>query len=80
MWASRREYASHSFLATKLAFIHEIADLCDLAGADIDALRLAFKPEADDVRESPEVAFISKLREQGAHIRASDPQALGNAR
>lgn len=29
------KYASNSFLATKIAFVNEIANLCDVAGADI---------------------------------------------
>ena len=29
------KYASNAFLATKISFINEIADLCELAGADV---------------------------------------------
>ncbi len=32
------KYASNSFLATKIAFINEMADLCEITGADIDSL------------------------------------------
>ncbi|WP_353275341.1 UDP-glucose dehydrogenase family protein [Wolbachia endosymbiont (group A) of Pipizella viduata] len=32
------KYASNAFLATKVAFINEMADLCELLGADIDLL------------------------------------------
>jgi UDPglucose 6-dehydrogenase len=34
------KYASNSFLATKVAFINEIADICEIAGGDIDDLSL----------------------------------------
>ena len=30
------KYASNAFLATKISFINEIANLCELAGADVD--------------------------------------------
>ena len=29
------KYASNSFLATKIAFINEVADLCEIVGADV---------------------------------------------
>ncbi len=32
------KYASNSFLATKIAFINEMADLCEMIGADINKL------------------------------------------
>ena len=154
------KYASNSFLAAKLAFINEMADLCDRLDADIEAvshgmgldsrigpqylqagpghggsclpkdllalahtgrqagmdlqmvqavlrvndshhlrmvdkivaacdghvegkilgfLGVAFKPGTDDVRESPALALISESRRRGAHVRATDPQALANA-
>jgi UDPglucose 6-dehydrogenase len=41
---------------------------------------LSFKPNTDDVRESPAVEIIRVLLEQGAHIRAYDPEAARNAK
>lgn len=29
------KYASNAFLATKISFINEIANLCELVGADV---------------------------------------------
>ena len=35
------KYASNSFLATKIAFINEVADLCEVVGADIQQVAYA---------------------------------------
>lgn len=34
------KYAANAFLATKITFMNEIANLCELAGADVDSVRL----------------------------------------
>lgn len=34
------KYASNAFLATKISFINEIAELCDAVGADVEHVRL----------------------------------------
>jgi UDPglucose 6-dehydrogenase len=34
------KYAANSFLATKITFMNEIANLCELVGSDVDAVRL----------------------------------------
>jgi len=155
------KYAANSFLAMKIAFINEIADLCEKVGADvhdvsralgldgrigpkflhpgpgyggscfpkdtksfavtgreygtpltlveatiranemhknrmvrkiermlegklkskiIGILGLAFKPETDDMRESPTITIIENLLEKGAIIKAYDPRAMENAK
>ncbi len=40
------KYAANSFLATKISFMNEIANLCELTGADVDSVRLGIG--ADD--------------------------------
>lgn len=37
--AEMTKYAANSFLATKISFMNEIANLCEVVGADVDAVR-----------------------------------------
>lgn len=48
-------------------------------GRTIGVLGLAFKPNTDDVRESPAIAIVRCLIERKAHVRAHDPIAIDNA-
>lgn len=56
------------------------AALGSLAGKRIAILGVAFKPDTDDIRESPSLRIIDALLAKGAKIAACDPQALENAR
>ena len=159
--AELTKYAANSFLAMKVTFINEIADLCERVGADVhdiargigldgrigrkflhpgpgfggscfpkdtvalmriaqdagapsrlveatvmvnDArkasmaarvinhcggsvrgktvavLGLTFKPETDDMRDAPSIPLVHRLHEQGAAIRAFDPEGMATAR
>lgn len=40
------KYAANSFLATKITFMNEIANLCELVGADVDAVRRGIGADA----------------------------------
>ncbi|MEP6769753.1 MAG: UDP-glucose/GDP-mannose dehydrogenase family protein [Acidobacteriota bacterium] len=51
-----------------------------LAGRTGALLGLSFKPETDDIRESPAIAVLEGLVRAGATIRAFDPAAMENAR
>jgi len=153
------KYASNAFLATRISFINEIANICEALGADvtevargmgydkrigpsfldaglgwggscfpkdvkalehmavlhgtqpqllqavmeinrnqrrravmklrkslgslnektIGVLGLAFKPNTDDIRESPGLEIIHLMQNEGAHVKAYDPQAMPNA-
>ncbi len=48
----------------------------DLSGKKIGMLGLSFKPETDDMRESPAIDIAHKLIEKGATVRAFDPVAM----
>lgn len=154
------KYASNAFLATKISFINEMANLCEAVGADVHqvargmgldgrigskylhpgpgyggscfpkdtmalvqiakqhgyelslinavvevnkkqrvrmvekirqamgslqnktlaVLGLAFKPNTDDIRESPAIEIIEALLGMGVRIRAFDPAAMSEAR
>ncbi len=155
------KYAANAFLATKITFINEIADLCEAVGADVQdvargigldnrigskflhagpgyggscfpkdtlalvktaqdagapvrivetvaavndqrkramarkvitlaggdvrgkavaVLGLTFKPNTDDMRDSPAIAVIQALQDAGASIRAYDPEGTEQAR
>ena len=159
--AELTKYAGNAFLATKITFINEIADLCEKVGADVqevargigldgrigskflhagpgyggscfpkdtlallktaqdyeapqriveavvavndnrkramgrkviaavggDArgktiaiLGLTFKPNTDDMRDSPAIAVIQTLQDAGANIRAFDPEGTEQAK
>ena len=155
------KYAGNAFLATKIGFINEMADLCDKVGADvmevsrgigldsrispkflnagpgyggscfpkdtmaisntarhvgsplriieavveandirkrnmagkiiesvggsvkgktIAVLGLSFKPDTDDMRESPAIIIIQALEAAGANVKAYDPEAMDEAK
>jgi len=159
--AELTKYAANSFLATKISFMNEIAQLCERLGADVDMVRrgigsdervgkrflfpgigyggscfpkdvqalikssqdvnydfrilksvehvnrtqklhlfskilkffddnlnekhfaiwgLAFKPNTDDIRESPALNLIAALLAEGATISAYDPEAMENVK
>jgi UDPglucose 6-dehydrogenase len=158
--AELTKYAANAFLATKITFINEIADLCEKVGADVQevsrgigldnrigakflhagpgyggscfpkdtvallktsqdfdapqriveavvmvndnrkramgrkviqamggdargktvaVLGLTFKPNTDDMRDSPAIAVIRALQDAGATVRASDPEGIEQA-
>ena len=159
--AELTKYASNAFLALKLAYINEIADLCERAGANVQdvsrgmgldsrigqkflnagpgyggscfpkdtlalvktaqdhsspirlietivginetrkramarkveqavggslrgkiigILGLTFKPDTDDVRESPALSIMQALLDKGAKLKAYDPEGMPAAR
>ena len=64
------------------AMIPKIEKLLDgeLAGKQIGVLGLSFKPETDDMRESPAIDIINELQSRGASVKAYDPVAMAEAR
>ena len=66
---------------TKARMIGKIAAAVGpLAGKTAALLGLSFKPETDDIRESPAIAVAGDLLAAGASVRAFDPAAMENAK
>ena len=63
----------------------QVADLaCEvvggrLAGKRVAVLGAAFKPNSDDIRDSPSLDVSERLTRQGAIVSVHDPAALANA-
>jgi UDPglucose 6-dehydrogenase len=51
-----------------------------VAGKRIAVLGAAFKPNSDDVRDSPALTVAGQLHLQGAKVTVHDPKAMDNAR
>src|SRR5665648_591925 len=47
-------------------------------GARVAVLGAAFKPDSDDVRDSPALDIASRIAGLGAHVTVTDPAALDN--
>ncbi|MGD9956833.1 MAG: UDP-glucose/GDP-mannose dehydrogenase family protein, partial [Candidatus Nanopelagicales bacterium] len=52
----------------------------DVSGKTIAVLGAAFKPDSDDIRDSPALDVAGTLHDMGAIVRVHDPKALDNAR
>ncbi len=51
-----------------------------IAGLRVAVLGASFKPNSDDVRDSPALDVAEQMRLQGADVVVTDPQAVENAR
>ncbi|NHK29535.1 UDP-glucose/GDP-mannose dehydrogenase family protein [Parvularcula flava] len=52
----------------------------DLEGKTVAVLGLAFKPNTDDMRDSPSLDIIPALIGEGASVQAHDPESMNEAR
>ena len=57
--------------------VQHAAGTNDLNGMTISVLGLTFKAGTDDLRDSPSLAVIDRLRELGATVKAYDPTTTG---
>ncbi|MFM8672812.1 MAG: UDP-glucose dehydrogenase family protein [Candidatus Nanopelagicus sp.] len=51
----------------------------DLVGKKVAVLGAAFKPDSDDVRDSPALDISAQIQAAGAHVTIHDPKAISNA-
>ncbi|AGS23042.1 UDP-glucose 6-dehydrogenase [Rhizobium etli] len=52
----------------------------DIRGKKVAILGLTFKPNTDDMRDSPAIAIIQTLQDAGAQVVGYDPEGMDNAR
>lgn len=65
----------------KSSMADRILALLKSAGGDTVAmLGVSFKPNTDDIRESPALAIIDRLLSEGVRVRANDPAAMEAAK
>jgi len=65
----------------RLAMIPKVEDLLNgFEGKQLGVLGLSFKPETDDMRESPAVDIIKLMISKGASVKAFDPVAMEEAK
>ncbi|ASR56441.1 UDP-glucose/GDP-mannose dehydrogenase family protein [Cellulomonas sp. PSBB021] len=57
-------------------------EVCEgtLVGKRVAVLGATFKPNSDDIRDSPALAVADMLDKAGAHVVVTDPQGIENAR
>ena len=62
--------------ATKRRMIDKVMQLCDdtVNGKKIAVLGVTFKPNTDDMRDSPSLTIVPALVGAGAHVHVADPQ------
>ena len=51
----------------------------DLVGKKVAVLGAAFKPDSDDVRDSPALEISAQIQAAGANVTVHDPKAISNA-
>ncbi len=66
----------------RIRMVELAREVCDgsLLGKRVAVLGAAFKPESDDIRDSPALNVAAQLQLQGAAVRVADPAALQNSR
>lgn len=67
--------------ARKRRMVRKIIDACggSVAGRTVAVLGLTFKPNTDDMRESPSLVIVPALQHEGARVRAYDPKGAREA-
>jgi UDPglucose 6-dehydrogenase len=66
----------------RIRMVELAREVCDgsLLGKRVAVLGAAFKPDSDDIRDSPALNVAAQLQLQGAVVRVTDPAAIDNCR
>lgn len=66
----------------RIRMVELAREVCDgsLLGKRVGVLGAAFKPDSDDIRDSPALNVAAQLQLQGAIVRVTDPRAVENCR
>jgi UDPglucose 6-dehydrogenase len=66
----------------RIRMVELAREVCDgsLLGKRVAVLGAAFKPDSDDIRDSPALNVAAQLQLQGAVVRVADPAAVENCR
>src|SRR3712207_2723233 len=66
----------------RIRMVELAREVCDgsLLGKRVAVLGAAFKPDSDDIRDSPALNVAAQLQLQGAAVLVADPAAVENAR
>jgi UDPglucose 6-dehydrogenase len=66
----------------RIRMVELAREVCDgsLVGKRVAVLGAAFKPDSDDIRDSPALNVAAQLQLQGAVVRVTDPAAIENSR
>ena len=65
----------------KEVLVHKMKrHFADLQGRTLALWGLAFKPNTDDIRFAPALEVVKRLIEDGAQVRACDPEAMDRAK
>jgi UDPglucose 6-dehydrogenase len=66
----------------RIRMVELAREVCDgsLLGKHVAVLGAAFKPDSDDIRDSPALNVAAQLQLQGAVVCVTDPAAVPNAR
>jgi UDPglucose 6-dehydrogenase len=68
--------------AQKARMVHKIQKALggDPVGKVVGVFGLSFKPETDDLRDSPALTILPRLQEMGVHLKAHDPASMDMAK
>ena len=68
-------------LRRRVRMVDLAREVCDgsIVGRRVAVLGAAFKPNSDDVRDSPALSVAAQMSLQGADVTVTDPKAIDNA-